>query len=273
MLFHFNLRPLEEVEPWGGEKPRLSWFGLSDGWCWWQVGTQELFRYTPAVLAYWAAEFPAYPKPLPYVDYQVVRPWEDLLQCLPTVLEPVPDGLVQHTQDMEKWNGLREHVWLWANEKDDDEAWDLQDTACRWWSERSWDAGYLRHPPKVWLWVQGDTFHLRWDNRAVTLDALPVWDATTGEITMPVSAFVEEVRSFHERFMAAMSERVAAVLAGGLRSDIEISLEWLVKEQQDRSTWLTNALSRKPPEQDWDKVREAINTVERICYNNRVEGL
>ena len=128
-------------------------------------------------------------------------------------------------------------------------------------------------PPKIWLWTQGKTFHIRWDNRAVTLDALPIWEATAGEITLPVSAFVEEVRSFHERFMAAMSERVAAALAGGLRQDIKIDLPRLVQEQQDRSTWLTNALSRKPPEQDWDKVREAINTVERICYNNPVEGL
>ena len=273
MLFQFILRPLGEVEPWGGDQPALHWFGLSDGWCWWQVGTQELFRYTQPILDYWAAEYPDLQKPAPYVDYQVVRPWEDLLDALPDILAPVPGDLVQRAQDMGKWNDLRERVWLWASEKDDDEAWDLQDTVTRWWSERSWDSGYLSHPPKVWLWVQADTFHLQWDNRAVTLNGLPVWEATAGEITMPVSAFVEEVRSFHERFMAAMSERVAAVLSGGLLQDIAIDLDRLVHEQQDRSTWLTSTLSRKQPEQEWDKVREAIGTIERMCYNNGVEGL
>lgn len=205
---------------------------------------------------------------MPYEDYQLARLWEDLLQCLPAVLDPVPDDLVQHTQDMEKWNSLRERLWAWASEKDDDEAWDLQDDALRWWSERSWDAGYLRCPPKIWLWTQGDTFHLRWDNRAVIRDGLPVWDATYGEITMPVTAFVEEVRYFHERLMAKMAERVTAVRAGQMRPDIEIDLDWLAQEQQDRSSWLTNALDRRPPEQNWDKVREAISTMERICYNS-----
>jgi len=31
MLFQFHLRPLEEVEPWGENRPVLHWFGLSDG--------------------------------------------------------------------------------------------------------------------------------------------------------------------------------------------------------------------------------------------------
>ena len=208
MLFHFSLRPLEEVEPWGGDQPALHWFGLSDGWWWWQVGTQKLFRYSPVVLAHWSADFPSYPKPLPYVDYQVVRPWEDLLDRLPDILAPVPDYLAERITDTEAWQGLQDKAWAWAEAHNDEHSWDACNVAFLWWSERKWDAGYLRQPPKVWLWVQGDTLHLRWDNRAVKLDALPVWDATTGEITMPVCAFVEEVESFHERFMAAMSERV-----------------------------------------------------------------
>lgn len=273
MLFQFILRPLGEVEPWGGDQPALHWFGLSDGWCWWQVGTQELFRYTQPVLDYWTAESPERPKSLPYVDYQVVRPWEDLLQIVPDILAPVSDDLAQRLASLEEWQSLQDRGWAWAEARDDEYSWDLLDTAFRWRSERGWDAGYLRHPPKVWLWVQSDTFHLRWDNRTVMLDALPVWEATAGEITLPVAAFVEEVKSFHERFIATMSERVAAVLAGGLRQGIKIDLTRLAQEQQDRPTWLTNALNRKAPEQDWDKVREAINTVERICYNNRVEGL
>lgn len=157
--------------------------------------------------------------------------------------------------------------------RDDEASWDLVYEAFLWWSERKWDAGYLRHPPAVWLWTQGDTFHLRWDNRNVLLEGLPVWDATFGEITMPVTAFIEEVRSFDARLMAAMAERVVAVCAGGLRPDIQIDLDGLVKEQQDRSTWLENALTRTEQKTDWDKVREVLDEVERICYNNAVEGL
>ena len=262
MLFQFNLRPLEEVEPWGGDQPVLHWFGLSDGWCWWQVGTQELFRYTQPVLDYRAAEYPDLQKLSLYVDYQVARPWDDLLDRLSDILDPIPDDLAGRVTGTEAWQELQDRAWAEAH--DDEHSWDLCNAAFLWWSERKWDAGYLRHPPKIWLWVQGDTLHLRWDNRAVTLNALPVWEASAGEITLPVPVFVEEVRSFHGRFMAAMSERVIAVLAGNLRQDIKIDLARLVQEQQDRSPWLTNALSRKPPEQDWDKVREAINTAESV---------
>lgn len=103
MLFQFQMQSLEKIEPWGGEKPSLSWFGLTDGWCWWNVDSQELFRYSQAVIEKWTNEYPDAQIILPYVDYQVVRPWEDLLQCLPAVLNPVPDDLIQRTQDLEKW--------------------------------------------------------------------------------------------------------------------------------------------------------------------------
>lgn len=258
-LFQFRLRPLEEVEPWGEDPPALHWFGLSDGWCWWQAGPPQLFRYAPPAA--------------PYVAYQVVRPWEDLLDRLPDILAPVPDDLAGRLRDPEEWQRLTDTAWALIETRDDDGLWDLLNSAFLWWSERTWDAGYLSHPPKIWLWTQGDTFQLQWDNRAVLVAGLPVWDATHGEITMPVSAFVDEVTSFHERFMAAMAERVAAVRAGGLRPEIAIDLDRLAQEQSERATWLTNALARKPPEQDWDKVRAAINEAERMCYNNRVEGL
>ena len=273
MLFQFRLQSLEKIEPWGGEKPSLSWFGLTDGEHWWETGFQELFRYSPAIVEYWANEYPDHQEISPYVDYQIVRPWEDLLQCVPAILDPVPDDLIQRIQNMEKWQNLQDKAWAWVEERDDDAAWNLAYEALRWWSERSWDAGYLSHPPKIWLWTQGDTFHLRWDNRKVLHEGIPVWAATFGEITIPLAAFVEEVRSFDARLMTAMAERVAAVCSGALRPGIDINLDALVSEQQDRSIWLESALARTDGKSDWDKVRKALDEVERICYNNAVEGL
>ncbi|MFJ4574320.1 DUF5984 family protein [Streptomyces sp. NPDC088846] len=45
--FRFGLLPVEEIQPWGGvgESPRLSWFGLTDGWYCVDVGGHELLRY------------------------------------------------------------------------------------------------------------------------------------------------------------------------------------------------------------------------------------
>jgi hypothetical protein len=92
--FAFELRPLAAIRPWTdarGEDPHLSWFGLTDGWCWIETGQEQLFRYDDATLSTWRAE--GFEAGRPYVDYQVVRLWEDALAVLPHVLEPVPDVL------------------------------------------------------------------------------------------------------------------------------------------------------------------------------------
>lgn len=276
MLFQFKLRPLDEVTPWGDDKPNLHWFGLTDGWCWWEAGSQELFRSSQAWIDHWVAEYPKLGKELPYVDYQVVRPWEDLLDQLPVILGPVPDDLADRIQDKEAWQNLLDKAQKWMEAQEDDPslaAWDLHHLAFGWWLGRKWDAGYLRRPPLIWLWTQGDILHLKWDNLDVIEEGIAVWSATSGEIIMPVAAFVEEVTSFHERLMAAMAKRVDAVLSGVLRPEITVDLDWLVKEQEDRSTWLQNTLTMRRQNQNWEEVRAAISTIERMCYNNGVEGL
>lgn len=272
MLFEFILRPLEEVQPWGDDKPTLHWFGLTDGWYWWNVGSQELFRNSQVWLDRWASKSPKLSLDPPYVDYNVVRPWEDLLFCILDILEPVLDDIILRTYDLQKWNLFQDKARLWMVEQDTDKAWDLCSVAFNWWSERSWDAGYLHHPPKIWLWAQGNMFHIRWDNRDVIDGGLPVWDAPHGEITMSVAEFVEEVKSFNDHLMSAMAVRVKAVVSGALRPNIEVDLVQLNSEQRDRATWLETTLTATRPGVDWDKVREALATLEQMCYNNGVEG-
>ena len=129
MLFHFKLRPLEDVAPWGDEKPELHWFGLTDGWCWWEVGEQQLFRFSQAWIDHWANEYPDLRQKPPYVDYQVVRPWEDLLQCLPAILDSVPDDLVDRVQDDKNWQSLRDHAFDLAMAQNDDAIWNALERA------------------------------------------------------------------------------------------------------------------------------------------------
>ena len=44
LRFRFRLKPVEDIAPWGGsapdERPYFSWFGLTDGWFWIEVGGQ-----------------------------------------------------------------------------------------------------------------------------------------------------------------------------------------------------------------------------------------
>ena len=92
MLFNFALFPLGEtiidrLEP-DGKHSSLCWYNLTDGWYWIEADTAQLFRYTPEWMALWSAQDPC-PVHWPYVDYQVVRLWEDLLEILPKVMEPL----------------------------------------------------------------------------------------------------------------------------------------------------------------------------------------
>lgn len=179
-LFNFHLRELAAIEPFGGERPTLHWFGLSDGWYWLTVGGSELFRYDRAFMRReepWCAD----PTALPYVDYYVVRLWEDLLEQLPAVLAPVPPELAERVSDAVSWRDWQERASQWLDALDEhgdqaafDAAVDLVEAACGWWVERRLDTGYLRHGSRLRFWRVGDTVHLRWNDRGERLEGLPI---------------------------------------------------------------------------------------------------
>ena len=85
--FEFELRPLAEVPPWGGDRPRLHWFGLTSGWYWISGPDGEFLRYRDEAVRRWDLE-------RPYPGYYVARFWEDLILLRWALQEPVPDDLV-----------------------------------------------------------------------------------------------------------------------------------------------------------------------------------
>jgi hypothetical protein len=268
MEFQFRLTPVEDIVPWGGEQEpaTLSWYGLTDGWFWIEIGGQELFRYSLQALRYRERQEPGHrPAPLPYENYQVARYWEDLLALLPAVLDPLPADLAARVADAPSWTARQQAALQWQEAQADDAAWDTYYTALGWWGDRTWDAGHLAFPPRLALWRVEETVHVRWDNRQVTVEGTPVWTAPMGEATLPVSEFVTAVMSFHHRFLMEMKVRVKSLTAIPL-PDVEIDLAALCREQQDRSAWITTALRSEatPPrsEADWDEVRSALQILD-----------
>jgi len=134
--FRFELRPLAEVAPWGRDKPNLHWFGLTDGWYWIEIGNVCLLKF--------AADYE-----IPYVDYYVVRLWEDLLQLLPAALEEVPADLVGFLEsDDRDWNEAESEA---------------VDAAMDCWSSRDVCFGYLREPPSLRCWRTADQITINWN--------------------------------------------------------------------------------------------------------------
>lgn len=269
MLFQFRLRPIDDIAPWGPE-PHLHWFGLTDGWYWLDTGEAELFRYDQALVETfrhetWAAHTPS--ELLPYVDYQVVRLWEDVLDILPEMLEPIPPRLAHLLEPGGPW-AVWEQRATTATEAapSKSEMWCPLDAACGWWWRRHLDSLYLVSGPSIWFWCDGADIHIRWDNRKRILDDLPAWTARIGQCVLPIKAFLDEVRSFDSRFIQAMEQRVMEVQEGWARPEIAINVGALVQEQQVRTQWLNrrlDAASKRQPT-DWDAVYQAIARIEEL---------
>lgn len=82
--FQFTLEPVDAITPWLRDgAPELSWFALTDGRFWIDLGEDELFRYTPEILERWGETDP-------HPSYQGAAFARDLLESLPFARAAVP---------------------------------------------------------------------------------------------------------------------------------------------------------------------------------------
>lgn len=271
MLFEFQLRPIEQVAPWGKEgEYSLSWFGLTDGWYWLKCGEEELFRYADELIKAWAAKGMGEFK-LPYVDYHVVRLWEDILQMLPEILNPIPKHLLQKIEPgplaLQWCSQISEAVFTEEHEVSKLVE-DRFIKASSWLSDRKLDVGYLLESPRIWFWTDGKLLFVRWDNEGRNLEGHHAWASANGTYTMPLEAFVDEVRSFDKRLIKAMEERVQTIEHSWERPDIQIDVNALINEHQKRSTELSFVLDlvKNREATQWNEIAEAIKYFEEMGF-------
>lgn len=254
MLVNFTLVPVEKVYPWGSPGNfRLHWFGLTAGQYWIRAGENNLFEY---------ADHAQLAGVTRYCSYQVVRLYEDLMEMLPHILEPVPSPLVQYLSG-DTASALWEIYYSWFDKNegvmDHDRFWRVAD-ACAWINARALDSNYLSPSANILIWSDAENVCFEWDNRTRFLNGKPAWSALYGKYVLPREQFMGEIRSFHARLMEQMEKRVEQVLAGALSPEIEIDLEYLIREQQQRCSTLDKALSSFAPT-DWREAEESINQI------------
>lgn len=258
-LFEFQLTALDRVVPWGrSDDPNLHWFGLSDGSYWMNVGEARLFEYSTAAQAHGVPRF---------CDYQVVRLHEDLLEIAPYVLEDVPLELRAFINiDVNQPWPNPWHVWRDLPESivTDEEHADLIDIGASWLGKRTLDSLYLSPAANIRMWSDSENTHIQWDNRGSEFNGQPAWSATAGTHTLPRDAFVEEVLSFHERFMCAMDKRINEVIAGALPKSIRVDLDGLAREQQERAASVNRSAFMRCLGTDWTHVTQAIARLEEL---------
>ncbi len=241
--FRFGLTPLDQVRPWGRERPKLHWFGLTDGWYGIDLGDHELLRYTERTVRALRGDGDG-SAPHPYTDYFVVRLWEDMIALLSAAMEPVPDDLVGFVAG----NPLQ---WSWEETPE-------AEAAAQWHGDRTLNMTYLRIAPYIrwWRTVAGgnDSMTVTWEHAADPENEIEYAAPAAGRVTMPTAAFLAAVTALDHALLAAMEQRVGELEAAGAPTGVELDLEQLRRDQQDRATWLRRAQERERIT-DWDAVR------------------
>lgn len=255
MLLNFKLAPLEDFTPraYPGN-PGLSWSGLTQGEYWMRAGESRLLEYGEHARAAGAPR---------YCTHPVARLHEDLLGMLPHILEPVPASLVPYL------SGSEAAAWWEAYE-----AWYDGSIASMHQARlqridgdahgllygRMLDTSYLAPLTNITIWSDDENIYFAWDNRAGTLNGLPAWAAQYGEFQMQRREFLAEVQSFHTRLIEQMEGRIERVCCGVLPPEIQVDLDALMSEQQERGDSLHHALALQP-RTDWASVERAIGEI------------
>ncbi len=266
MLFNYQLRPLKDVQPWldAAEDPFLHWFALTDGWYWLEIDDKELLKYTDDALKTMEVEFG--PTEHSYVDYYAARLWEDLLDVLPQALNPLPQPLIErleHPMEWVEWLGQVE-VWLFDQDEEDEEPFDLYFRAAGWWSARLMDFTYLNDDPLLYVWREKHDIHLYWNSQDSRRDAKPVWQVDDLSFTLPIADFRREVKQYNNQLLQEMSERISELLGSEVADyeGIDIDPEEIKQEQRARSKWLDEQIDALPSD-DWDLTLKAIAVLEQ----------
>ncbi|WP_278262665.1 DUF5984 family protein [Nocardia sp. AG03] len=236
MRFRFELDPVEEVVPWG-EQRRLHWFGLTQGHYCMDIGGVGLLKYTQDHSTRDARS---------WVDYYVVRLWEDLLAVLPSALEPVPE-------DLAHFFAANSAHWVDTDDPRTDAATDAY--GLRWT-----DTAHLRYGPSFRWWrtlAPEDTITVAWHHPLDPDGEIEFSAPPSGRRTIPTTEFLAAVTDFDRRLLDAMRERIDQLTETGVAEGIELDIPALIEEQAQRRTWLPRALASQDLT-DWPAVRTGV---------------
>lgn len=251
-IFHFKLDPLETITPWTRDgAPYLSWFALTDGAFWIDLGGEELFRYSAAILDKWKLEEP-------HPDYNVAAFVRDLLEATPAALSPIPARLEALAANWDALCDFEVRTRQLMEDDDGDDAWDLWHRAWSWLGERSPSMNYLTEAPKFSLLRLQDRIRIAFDNRTRVIDGVPVWTATFGYVDYPI-AFVEgELRGVCADLLAAMASRIDDLQCGRAHCQAPADIPSLRRQHQGWAIEFDRAFVR-PNGVDWDGTLDALN--------------
>ncbi len=262
-LFDFHLINTQDIV-----QTNLSWFWLTDGFYWMNVDGQKLFENSEEALRYWEKNGYTYPKHgyQKCMDYQVVRLWEDMIEILPTITQPVPEEFHQlFSQSLaeivansdlfynyvDSINAASEYT---SNKKYFDKPFYLDD--------HHLSTMHVSLSPSIYFWrfldTNEDNMHIAWDfTQTIAIECgkeIPMWSAAKGRFKMPFESFMQEFNGFHQRLMDAMAIKIEEIennieLQALLRDDYNLR-----KEHNERIESIERQFKKYPVNFDWDEM-------------------
>ena len=260
-LFDFKLKDIQEITPWG-ESPNLylHWFALTDSFYHLNIKGKELFRYSNEILDYWNKQNPD-EKQSKYVDYNIARLYEDFLEILPAIMQPIPEEIYEYIKSNDTHQAFIDNInKVFECELDDEDGlWDLHNDASLWLSCRRLDTGHLTEGPFIWFLRFKNDIIVRWNNEDKLIDGIQPWFEVKGEKKYTYQEFMSEVKIFHNRLISQMQSRVDMILQGNLLTHINIDKNRLIEENEQKKDSFLNAQRNQPSIDNWDSVIYAIN--------------
>jgi hypothetical protein len=226
--FRFELAAIESIAPWGEpSNPNLSWFALTLGDFWIDLGRDELFRYAPCALAAWGVT-------KPYAEYQIAAFLRDIRSCVAPALAPLPIEIERLAADVYGLAELKSSTRRAADAMGAEEGSDLYYAAWRWLGERSPCMAYLVQYPRFHFVRIGDEIEIGYDNRGCLIDGVPVWTAQIGAYRISVEAFAAAVTEVSTALLDAMAERIDDLDRGRAMPQAPIEVASL---REQHATW------------------------------------
>lgn len=263
MIFEFKLDSIENVQPWG--KPdnlELHWFALTQGIYRLRVGDEYLLNYSDEFIEYLSKNHGPSIYKGTYVDYYIVRLWEDLISILPNLLEPIPKDLQYFFEsDYKTWKNWFGKVDIWReNQINKDISCDIAELSTYWLQNRYLNSFYLSPSANIWIWSDENDVIICWDNQEIAVDGLQVWSATRGNYRLTREKFIAELQKFDQKLFAEMDKRVNKICKTWNNKKIFINFSQLKNEQINRATWM-NCWFKVNYKTDWQKIFSAIEMI------------
>lgn len=248
---NFKLQKLNKIKPFGEKHSySLSWFGLTDGLLWINVGAQTIYEYGKDARK-------CFHRRKKYSDYYLSRFIEDFFGTFQYVGEPIPKELYDNIESF----ALKTEKWLDSYCDEADEIYERFyseefSPLYEWYSKRSFDSVHLSNGPYIGCFRCENKIKIVWHSDYASDNEKSIWTAPHGCFELSYGGFVWAVEDFFERFCAEMNIQTETALKKNWKK-IFVDKQNLVKENECRKSVFSQCISSLKTNgtvTDWDKI-------------------